>query len=115
METRLDQLREKAVEFNSEHPIVWELFCKFTFQRIYKGFENYSARGIFHRIRWETEQAVTADDDFKLNDHLSPFYARRFMKMYPEHDGFFRTRRQISEDEAPVGLPELLPAYFEER
>ena len=29
-----------------------------------------------------------------------PSYARRFMKMFPEHEGFFRTREQTSEGRA---------------
>ena len=26
---------------------------------------------------------------FKINNNYAPYYSRRFMKMYPQHDGFF--------------------------
>jgi hypothetical protein len=53
------------------------------------------------------------DGSFKLNNNYHAFYARSFMEIYPEHDGFFRTRRQISEEQPPVGMPELTPEYFD--
>jgi hypothetical protein len=32
-------------------------------------------------------------EPYKINDHYSAYYARLFMRDYPEYDGFFRTRR----------------------
>jgi hypothetical protein len=114
MKTRNDELKEAVTRFHKEHPEVWDLFCRFTFMKINAGFKHYSARGIFHRIRWETDlPAYDKGNEFKLNDHHSPFYARRFMATYPEHEGFFRTREQISMQVSAVNMPELTPSYFE--
>ena len=76
---------------------------RFTMDRIGKGFANYSAKAIFERIRWEVD-SVGADGklEFKLNNNWPSFYARRFMKMYPEYQGFFRTRRQTSQEDCPT-------------
>jgi len=111
--TRLDQLRDQVTKFHNEHPEVWDLFVRFTREKIDRGFKHYSARGIFHRIRWETDKPTYEEGlEFKLNDHHSPFYARRFHKVYPQYDGFFHTREQISARNDATNLPELSPLDY---
>jgi len=111
--SRYDQLFAEANAFHQKHPEVWDLFEKFTFELIRRGFQHYSARGIWHRIRWETATPDPVDPaDFKLNDHHTPFYARAFMLRYPNYDGFFRIRTQISQGGPKVHLPPLKPANF---
>jgi hypothetical protein len=112
--TRLDEMREQVSVFHSEHPEVWDLFVRFTMDRINKGFTNYSAKAIFERIRWEVD-SVGADGklEFKLNNNWPSFYARRFMRMYPQHDGFFRTRRQTSEEDHPTKMSPLTPRDYQ--
>ena len=114
-DTRYDQMREQVQRFHDEHPEVWDLFVRFTRDRIDRGFKNYSVNAIFERIRWEVD-GVGGNDraSFKLNNNYPAFYARRFMKMYPRHEGFFRTREQTSLRNDPSGLPELGPADYEE-
>jgi len=110
MESRYDEMYKQVAEFHKEHPEVWDLFKKFTFEKIKQGFKNYGARNIIERIRWETdkpnEQGVGT---FKINNNYHPFYARRFMRKFPEHEGFFRTREQISKKQPATNLPELGP------
>ena len=113
MGTRHDELKDAVTAFHKAHPQVWILFDRFTRDRIKRGFKHYSAKAIFERVRWETDQAITADEDFKLNNNFPAFYARRWMKMNPEHDGFFRTRKQISKQAEAANLPELTPGYFD--
>ena len=111
--SRYDEMREQVIAFHKENPIVMELFSQFTQQVIDRGFKNYSARAIFQRIRWETEHPdYDKDSEFKINDHYSPFYARAWMGLNPEHDGFFRVRKQTSRDCDATGLPELGPEYY---
>jgi hypothetical protein len=114
MTTRKEQIRQRCAEFHKKHPEVWELFVKFTFDRISRGFEHYSADAIFHRIRWETATPTRDDGDFKLNDHYTAFYARRFHAVHPEHHGFFRTRVQTSAARRMSDLPELGPNDYPE-
>jgi len=114
MKSRAEEMRESVVEFHKEHPEVWDLFVLFTLEKINQGFSHYSARGIFHRIRWETDDpSYEKGLEFKLNDHHSPFYSRRFMKIYPSHEGFFRTRIQTSETRLATNLPELTPNHWD--
>ena len=109
MKTRLDELREQAQQFHEDHPEVWEKFKEFTFDRINQGYKNYSVYTIMERIRWDMGQ--TGGDgitEFKINNNIWPFYARRFMKMYPEYEGFFRVREQVSAQQPANGF-ELTP------
>lgn len=78
-------------KFHAENPSVYELFKRFAFQVIRRGFQHYSADAIVHRIRWETG-VVTQGDDFKINNNWVSAYARMFEREYPEHQGFFRKR-----------------------
>jgi hypothetical protein len=112
MVDRHEEMRQDVILFNRKHPDVWRLFCGFTFDMINRGFMNYSVNAIFERIRWEIDAGGDGVTSFKLNNNYRAFYARAFMRKYPQHDGFFRTREQKSRDLAPVNLPELMPSHF---
>ena len=86
---------ERFNHFHENNPLVYDLFKKFTFEVIEKGFTKWSADAIMHRVRWETN-IVTDDQQFKINNNYVAFYARLFMSEYPEYAGFFEIRRQIS-------------------
>ena len=63
-------------------------------EKINAGWRHYSARGVWHRIRWETAAPHNRDPKakYKLGDHHTPFYSRSFMEMYPQYKGFFKTK-----------------------
>ncbi len=113
MDNRFEEMTSQVRAFHEKHPLVWDLFVQFTNELIAKGFNNYSSKAVFERIRWETDQAdVDGKSTFKLNNNYTAFYARRFMWMYPQHKGFFRTRVQISIFKNATDLPELTPQDF---
>ena len=111
-DTRLDEMREKYLKFNKEHPEVWDMFVRFSKEIISKGYKNYSVNAVFERIRWEKDIGGDGINQFKLNNNYRAFYARKFMDMFPEHKGFFRTRTQTSEDRKATKQEPLRPAYF---
>lgn len=113
MEDRHEEMRQQVIDFSRDNPDVWRLFCGFTFDRINRGFKNYSANAIFERIRWEKDVGGDGVAIFKLNNNYRAFYARAFMRKYPEHNGFFRTREQISKETPASYLPELTPADYD--
>jgi len=114
METRYEEMREQVVDFHKKNPKVYELFDRFTRELIHRGFHNYSVNAVFERIRWFTDQADTdGRTTFKLNNNYRAFYARAWMKKNPDHDGFFRTREQVSKAETASHLPELGPDHFD--
>lgn len=110
---RQEEMRQQVTDFHRRHPEVWELFVKFTFEMIRRGYKNYSVNAIFERIRWEKD-SIGGDGvtSFKLNNNYRAFYSRRFMRVYPEHEGFFRTRQQPSEEQFASHRPEIGPSYY---
>jgi len=112
--SRLDQMRQQVSDYHKNNPEVWELFVKYTFDRINRGFKNYSVNGIFERIRWDAD-AVGGDGvrEFKINNNYRPFYAKRFMKQNPKYDGFFKTRVQTSAFNPAKNTGETVPSEVE--
>lgn len=104
MKTRLDELKEQAQKFHNDHPEVWDNFVKFTFDRIQRGYKKYSVYSIMERIRWDMSAGGDGLTEFKINNNIRPFYARRFMKLYPDYSGFFRIREQKSASAPATGL-----------
>ena len=80
----------EACDFIGEHPDFWMRFCTFAHQMIRAGRDHYGAKAVVERVRWET--AVKGGEDFKINNNFVSTFVREFMRQYPEHDGFFRTR-----------------------
>ncbi len=78
--------------FHKANPHVYKLFEELTFRAIARGRQRYSAQTIIEQIRWHFD-IETGDESFKLNDHHKPYYARYFMHLHPEHEGFFETRQ----------------------
>jgi hypothetical protein len=78
--------------YDEENPQVWETFKSLTFTMINKGFNNLSAELIYNQIRW-LFYMERGNDGFKINNNYKPFYARKFMKLYPQYNGIFATRR----------------------
>jgi hypothetical protein len=98
-EAKLDY-RHLFLAYHAVHPRVYSLFKRFTLEVIDRGFENYSADAIMHRVRWETAittqpqpgKRLNPDEPFKVNNNYVAHYARMFMAEFPRYDGFFRTR-----------------------
>ncbi len=82
-------------EFHRANPHVYAMFKRFTFE-VLRRHTHYSARAVVHRMRWHTSIEVVNDDEFKINNNHTPYYARLFMKDFPLHEGFFRTRETKS-------------------
>jgi hypothetical protein len=111
--TRYEQLLEKFKEYDQQHPDVWKLFVRFTFEMIRRGFKHYGVKSVIERIRWHTSKPdVKGQDVFKIGNNHAPFYARKFIVFYPEYASFFRTREQISKRKGASELPELRPSDF---
>ncbi len=89
-------LKTEWWEFHKKNPRVYDLFERFTLAVINRGFQHYSAKAIFERIRWHTD-VETSDAKFKLQNNHTAYYSRYFMHRHPDHDGFFRTRETQTE------------------
>jgi len=102
MSSRIDttpRLIREFERFDAENPHVWKLFERFTFEAIASGRRHFSISLITERIRWELYITTKSDDGFKINNNHRAFYSRKFMNMYPEWDGIFRTRQSVADPE----------------
>ena len=111
--TRHEQMRAAANEFHRQHPEVWTLMCTYAFRMIGQGRKRCSVNMMFELIRWNTNEAVVdPQQQFKINNNHRPFYSRRFMAKWPQHEGFFGKREQTSKHRPASHGPELGPADF---
>ena len=107
--TRTEQMREQCQRFHEENHRVWELFVKFSLQKMAEGFEHYGAKAVMERVRWETEAARPGGGEYKMNNNHTRFYAERFNKIWRE--GFFRSRRGPASTETDAGPSPLSPLW----
>ena len=112
--TRYDQMEEAAFKYHKEHPEIYELFCRFTFDIINRGFQNYGADAIFAQIRWHTDRPdVDGKTTFQVNNNHKTFYTQWFARDYPQYATFFRQRVKISMFKPASRFEELEPQDFE--
>ena len=84
--------QENFEKHHQANPEIYDMFVRFAKEAAEKR-TYYSAKSIFHRIRWET-MISDKDGDFKIDDGWISHYARKFMTDYPQHEGFFSIRHR---------------------
>lgn len=100
-ESRARQLYRQWKRYHLTNLHVWRRFDQNALAMA-KVREFYSARTIISVLRFEID-SINGDSLVKINDHYSPFYARLWMEVHPEHEGFFATRRRTSESRPARG------------
>lgn len=65
-----------------------------------RGFQQWSARAIWHILRWESAEKEGGQDMLKVNNNATPGLARLAMKLYPDLADFFETRKPPARDTA---------------
>ena len=79
-------------EYNEQNPTVYPRFLKIALETHSKGFKRYSAKAILEVVRYFTSVAENGGK-FKINNNVTPMFARQAVKDRPELDGFFELRR----------------------
>ena len=82
----------KFNEFHAKNPHVYEQIEGYAFEAIKAGWKHYGMRTLLEIVRWHSD-VKTPGESFKIPNNHSPYYARLFHKLNPEHDGFFNTAR----------------------
>ncbi|MHC4158885.1 MAG: hypothetical protein ACYSSO_07375 [Planctomycetota bacterium] len=88
----MDQLDAKFWIYHEENPHVFELFTKFAVMAKSAGYQYYSAKAIFERVRWQINIETKDPEGFKLNNNYTSRYARLLVDRRPAFNGFFRNR-----------------------
>lgn len=84
-------ISEAFAEFHKENPHVYGYFKSFFFYLHSKGWQKISAKLIVERCRGEII-TITSAPDYKINNSYTAYYARLFVKEYPQHKKCFEFR-----------------------
>jgi len=59
-----------------------------------RGFKRYSIRAVIHRLRWHyaMTHGPNGEDQYLINNNMTPYLARFIMDRVPDLQGFFETR-----------------------
>lgn len=100
-------IQQHFEDFDRDNPEVWGRFQEIALRLIELGYSHASCDGILHAVRVQRDLKTTgageaAGKQLKINNSMSSRYARKFHKLYPQHEGFFETRR-LKTDRPIVG------------
>jgi hypothetical protein len=74
---------------DNEH--IWKAFENQALLIYQRGYRHYSARTIIEFLRHHSA-LQEKDSIWKINDHITPFLARKFIAHHPHLNGFFELR-----------------------
>ena len=74
---------------HATNPAIYKSFCEISNTLIGRGFDHYSAYGVMHIVRFQTLHDMDMGDGFKVSDHMTPFFARLWLRDHPNHSDFF--------------------------
>lgn len=88
-------LREKFEKFDKENPHVYKKLVDIAFIAKKSGIKKLSTKLLFEKLRWDYMVSTThPDDEFRLNNSYTSFYARKIMKENPKLQGLFEIREK---------------------
>lgn len=96
-------IEEAFRQFDKENPVIWDLFCRYAEvwinqQMHVNGWRNaekvrISSKQVIGRIRWYNTVETTGKD-YKINDAFTAYYARKFVKAFPQYEKVFEMRER---------------------
>lgn len=98
---RQEQIQQEFEAFHKANPHVYANLEMLVNRAVRNGRKNWSINGAFEVMRWEMAMPTKSPDNLKLGNNLRPYYARLFEERNPHLQGFFRTRRLVSEKSPP--------------
>lgn len=85
---------EDFITFHRNNPGVFRLFSRFAVEAANTGLKSFSAKTVLQRGKYEMAVEIRqGNDDLNIRIEFAPYYARMFNGAFPEHEGFFITRR----------------------
>ena len=85
---------ESFEKYHNERPWIFTAFRRFTHEIIETGAEHFSSMAVVDRMRWESLIMLGNKDEYKISNTSHPFYARLFMELEAQHQGFFRIKNK---------------------
>tara|TARA_S200000501_G_C20379233_1_gene549739 strand:+ start:156 stop:449 length:294 start_codon:yes stop_codon:yes gene_type:complete len=90
------QLKRKWWQWHKQNPHIYQAFEEYSLYAISRGKQKLSAWLIINRLRWDTEVETTGGE-FKISNDFIAYYARLFMALNPEYEGFFNVKKMKDE------------------
>lgn len=88
---------QNFLAYHVANPAVYAEFCKFAEQmRTDTGRASYATKTVMEVLRWHRD-VKTSDEDFKINNNYTSFYARMYMHHY-NCPKFFSCRSSYADD-----------------
>ena len=94
-------LKRNFLIFHYQNPELWHWIDHFALEVARSGRQHFSIANIIERARLETIIKTKGDHLFKISNSHRAYYARLWMLIHPEYNGFFKTK-YITDD----GLPD---------
>lgn len=89
---------EQAAEFHRLNPKVYDLLVFYARQARDAGRRRVGIELLWNRMRWDFMVQTERTDEFKLNQNLKAWYARRILQLEPDLEGIFELRRRRGEE-----------------
>lgn len=87
-------LKEKFERYHSANPNVYALIQRYARELLAAGRDRLSISLIVERVRWESSIKTTSEDQFKIANAHSAFYARKLDADFLEFKGKFKLNEQ---------------------
>jgi hypothetical protein len=91
LQQNADKFTTDFIDWIPDNIQIWNAFREEALKVIERGYKHYSARTIIHFMRHHSA-LHEAGGEFKINNNHSPYLARLFDLVYPEHAGLFEYR-----------------------
>ena len=90
---------ERFRDYHHKNPNVYGELRRLAFDLLRAGRTHYGMKGLFEVLRYEHARLTQAEDDFKINNIFTPYYARLLMANNKDLEGFFEVRSMDDEFE----------------
>ncbi len=81
---------ENFIKHHNDNPNIYHMFEEYALEAA-RYRSRYSAKAIFHVMRWNT-MIAEKETEYKIDDGWISHYARLFMERNPNHSKLFETR-----------------------
>lgn len=86
-----DLIDSRAVRYDVENPGVWQEFERLALDLIGRGIQHYGAKAVMEVVRYH-RTVRSNDPHFRVNNTFTSYYARKFIRRYPQYRDFFDMR-----------------------
>jgi hypothetical protein len=87
-------LTQKFWDFDKANPHVYRRLVSLARRAKIRGIRHYSVDALFHILRWEIAIKTRGEEEFRLNNNFTAFYARLISDREPDLKDFFTLRER---------------------